>query len=1162
MKQKEGYFKKHLTLLFLLVALICMFGVLSGSNSVYAEENHLVTTNALGNHSIDYSTYTNKALPDQINANNVLEYVPIELFESRNTTIINGQKYGFVIDTVEDMNNAGNSYLLSTVLFYQIKFDIDSTTNIYAISIQTIEQKSFAFLNDTLQEMESKYNLALGNVEILNSILNQKSSTENQGAFYTLVNPSTKFTYNTGSYDEEVVSLIIDVIAMGIDLLLPVDIIGTVVSGVKTFDNLIDAAENNWQTSMQPNEMLPLPNSKEDQISDNRFGGHLVKMHNIKQQTNQYLTANTEVNYFRIDMQYKDEDNIGFYAYSDIKFDVYRYTQTSEVTKVSSYETECLKEITDKNLETTELKLDSNGGFAYESNTALLPLLNSNTIEFTPKKSGYYYFTNDSEYNCEVIDVNKTAKGYYLTKDILYNIAIAKNNQLMQGSQNEPVIYTQDMFYDGKVSLLPVNISIFQKLSDDVNGSIVENISYKGINNINTNSDFYKIIINDESDINNLELYILDKDLNVLNSGFILDNQIISNTIFEEGKQYIIVCVNNGSEMAGCLTKESEKDYSNMYNVATKAYYCLNPKYNNIYTVGGRYSSLVDKYNNIIEPLNGNQYFLYKDSKYYIYVDNIQNPTCNLSINGQYITDAFPGNTYNNNTSLDKVYAFYVKLPCVYKFLNATICDVYNNNSMIYSGVNECYLEAGNLYYFVALDNSEFGFDIVCDEITLNESKSLDFVHNSIAFKYESVNKRVVLRDSNSYQVYDANFNLITEDHGYFLEEGTYYFVIQSGNSQSCKLEEYLQEVGLRFFDGDEEVLVENNQIYYYGGKYTLPTIEKMGYDFNGWLLEGVLITNSNGQMYSKILQDTMDLQASWTVQSVIMEILMEDNSIKWWTGTTIVDNEPEPILFHGELFEQLINLKQNFTSLENGKKDGHVLRTFNIERLEDNKYRFIPVWEREKYYVSFYFQGERYTKEHIVTYGDIITEDTFNAEIYDLQTEAYKVVGWKLAINTDILIDVSIGAIIPDLTPTIGSEFDYACGGNELNCTFVTLEAEYTKREYDIIIGKNSYEKYYGDEIIFETPDTYGYEDYLGCNVYYEGGNYKFYIGDSFIVSGNISFTLKTEQVLVAIKYTNLAQEKDVIAPFATQEQRYLNAAPTALSTPSHRRYDLTSGH
>ncbi len=1119
--------KTNFLLFFILILFILLFSISQiNINTVSAEQDN----------SVSYEC-TKNDLPNDINPSNITNYVPEELLTVVGTNVYVGEKYGFVINCTKLINT-----YFPQILFFKTEYEYEELTSCLKIRLKTIKEVKYSYYSDSIKEVDITEHLAIGNIEFKSTIVDSEYSDNEVGAFITSAGYNSVATYNTGAFDKEEIEVVQDMLFdCAVDTaLIPVkaipvagDMLGEVIElgidGVINLNSLIEAAKENWQTTQNINNIVYFPNSKDKQL--NHYNGKLNKevTTSIKYKNIEYLACSvSNDNYAEMVYTLDNEDDIGYYLLNKISFSVYSYEQITNAHYIC--DAVCSQLFDDGH---APLKIDSfsldNDAFNYDLHTNLVPYVNGVINTFTPSDSGYYDLYSDSRYDVVFEGVTKTDRGYYLYANQLYDIIING----VSGEEYHRSFVSSD-FVNNDYEMIGLKISTIKSLRDDNAVFGLDNgIYYKTINNELSLADIYKLSLYNDTSVDDIELFICDENLNILNKSSYSDNELYVNYPLVDNKNYYLFLYSTTNSGSVSLSNIGEGDYNNPIITTSKGslYYPLDVLYTEFYSIFGNVSSVRNEKNNTVNDIDS-QYYMEKNRKYYIEEDSSILSAITITIDNSYIVRANYDENYTVSTIYDSIFDYSVLMPGIYCFGENTICDVYCDNVLVYDNVSSCHLEMENEYRFVIIEGDYFVIQVLCDTIQLQTIYNYSADEGIVLYEINinDVSRIDVISDEQddiAVSVYDSSQNVISKEHGYLLVPGVYYICLFSDVDVAFTVDYYLQSVNISLFDRDDEIssLIENDS-FYYGYYITLPILSRDGYDFDGWsLLNGTKFANSLGESVMPLVYDSLILKADWSVSFITVEIVIDGDNSKFWTGSEIVDSKPAASQI--EVMERLLELEEEISNHNYGKKEGNYLK-LKPYIIEGNNYKFELDWIEEKYLVTFDYDNADHTEKStkVVTYNEPINGNTFGIDIWR-ELEGYNLIGWKTDVKSNDLVYLTKGQPLPDLTPLIGTKGNTG-SGEEKYCE-VTLYASLSPKTYSVKVkGKTVATVTYGDSYKFLHPKEYGYasNDYLGYNIAYvhndpQGNKISSYVnGEICNIRYDIDITLEKNQIMVAISY------------------------------------------
>ncbi len=1099
---------KRKTITFSLMAITLMFTIVMSflfgttytaecSEIQNSDDVGIVTTSA--NTYEDFSSYTDKELPETIDKSNIMNFVPVSKFNKNGTTIYNGRNYGFVI-----YSNAGTNHVLLFKEMYTPHEDGDG----YEITLKVVYENSFfKGAGNSLIYAGSPYHIALSDIKfdnvILDSDINNSIVYENYnsnfdtGPYYTQVRYENQFSYYDGRLAGDtalaVISAAADVYGFIADKLdskghkLVADGIGatcTIISdGLLLYDIL--QTDNYWVERSTFDTDIDFPLTRQGQLE--KYGSLKKDVRiDVQADKNEYLSGDNGGGFARAIYRVMNENRKNYCINNRISFEICRYNGAQR-HKVDDGSIESVYSVTGTDCDSYGEISEENDAFKYSYYQRITPMVNFNAFTFNPKEVGKYSIYVPSSYYLTVDGIAQSSN----VVDIDANgckIGMAPRLDINIGDMVYSRLLPQD-FYNGKVAFTNISIQKHQQM-ELYETTQVEDLAYIVERSNKTHNDLYSLYVGNKVDL--VDLYITDEDLNVLAKATKEYDTLIVNFPMKANNVYGIVCVNRSGETLDLFfNKETnimtvEKYlFPNHYGL----YYSFKPKYNQFYNIMG--AALYDEDMNLY-PSEGA--FLQTNQTYYLYSLVEENVAINLSEKTAFAYNKF-GEEIATENIFNEMFRFTAIITASYCFADGTY-DVYKDNTLIAENVSWCDLYKDSTYLFI---KRQLGGKIK----VYIDGETLQYGDNNVVSSYLSVyvlNLEEMIRlditsiGRGDIEVYDAALNKVELDHGYLLKAGRHYIILSVPGNSIITVKEYLQEVNITFYVDGNIYNDATGTKYYYGKKAMLPVPIKDRYDFNGWRISNteILITDNNGIMSDELLVDEITLVADWTLRSAVMEINFDDGTSKWWTGDCIVSQNPGNLQIEGTMIQVLVNMKDNFIQLEEGKKQGYFLSTFDHVKISSegnvDYYKFTPVWEIEKYYIEFILPyGGIISSSRAVYYGEEITNTLFPSEAFkfDKNQELYSLVGWRLS-KTSSIIKFTLGSSIIDLTPGYGSEFNHPSKGyGKDDSTLIRLSAELEYVDYNVIINSKSY-KVGQDGYSVGTLGSYGYTEskFYGHNV------------------------------------------------------------------------------
>lgn len=1156
-----------ITLLLIAIALLCTV-ILSSVQTVNAEETEqLPISETLITHdgvTSDLSRFNTVKLPDNlladdslINGDNIGNYVPVEFFNKKDKTItFFGSKYGFVLDV--------HPWINRVLLFKITNASEFEDTSGYTHRIQVVYRKSFEKTIFGIHSVLDPEEIVLGMPELTSVIIDGFGMTDNvsgdfnadvTGSYFVEANyHGAVSAFKKGDPNPPLANAAVSVASECPDLLVKAIGEATAVTkfASKAFlvTNVITTAMDileGFSYTLVPNpdnsSRVAFPMTESAQI--NQYD-HLVKSTRIG--TNEQRKMMKEGDYVEINVRINNPDYEPYYLFNHLSIPVYKITTAfgtpKEVAKIGG---QALYNMGQNIVSSEELRSTSDG-FALSEGLNMVPLISGNVMTFKPEKSGFYGVSQPEGYTVTILKSQKNQEGlYYLTGGENYNITMCKNGLTPDSVKTEQRAFTTSDF-GTDCSFAGIYIWKDQDLPLDEYCSVSPGLSYCKYSTAHESNPLFTVT--SQGSLDGIDLYILDEKLNICATAVNVNNKLYVNYPMEADKDYYLVCDNSKNSSATIQVSEGDNLYvGDALNVAAPLYYRYDVKYTQWYNIQGNPVSIKDVYGNV-PNLDSNGYYLQKDINYYLLSDRASSGR-DLSVS---ISEAFRtpvnimGELLNCSGGYNAVFVHTARADARYT-LSGGKYDVYENGVLVASDTDKVLMYAANNYMFVKLDTSEGTFSLTPDAKTLIYGKSSTFNAQKYAVYSFALSEKTrigfSISPANVCTLYDDNMYRIEADHGYLLDPGTYYVVVQNQGNYNVLVSEYLQEVPITLIVDGKVYKDNSGQTYYYGKPFALPVPTKERYDFNGWICNGVFYTDAQGVSIGDLLADSLVLEASWTLRAIIMEVNFENKTSKWWTGEVLVDNEPQGVYIEGDLIDQLINLKSAYVALPEGKKQGNFLKTLTYSKTgtegSTDYYEFEPVWQIEKYYVEFippYPITGPVAPAAVVTYGQSVAEGTLPDIAYGLENrELYYLTGWQLPNQS--IINFAVDKNIEDLTPGIGSEYNYDLDNDGTpDCTSVRLISVTEYVVYNVQINGSTYQVGNEGYKIADDISAYGYDknSLKGYNVLFKisrnNKNLTYTLGSvisksdltGFWAEGDkivtISLTLDKKMVTVYITY------------------------------------------
>ena len=1017
----------------------------------------------------DYSRYTDKELPSDIDKDNIAEYVPVDKFNTNGTTVYSGRNYGFVIHS-----DTGTNHVL---LFKEIYTPHDDGDG-YEVTLKVVYENSFFKSGNNILYAVSPYHISLTNIKFSNFIYDADMNNniayqgydreKDTGAYFTQVRYENQFSYydNRLAFDTtlSVCSFVADVLdciptpATAIAGGIINYVTSTISNGLLTYDIL--STDKLWAVNSKFDTDIDLPLSRRGQIE--KYGSLTKSMSiDVQADSQEYLSYDNGGGFARAIFRVMNDNNKDYYIGNQISFNISRYNG-AEHHNVDSATIESVYSVTGTDCNQYSHVTENDGNIEFESYQRFSPMAKTNLFNFIPGEEGNYSIMVPPSYYLTVDGVAQLDNWVHVGEDGC-KIGIASSLGMKMGDKVYSRLLPQD-FYNGEIAFANLLILKEQKLNIN-EPTQVGQLTYKIESSNLTHNDLYTLDAGENADY--LDLYITDEDLNVVAKAVKKDGKLYVNYPMKANKLYSVICVNrSGETLDVTVVKESGLDIGfemllqeNIpYADIEGLYYSFKPRYTHFYDIYN--GQLYDE--NMYELLT-DDVFLQSSETYFVWHNNQGN--FGWGISTQHLYPYFElGETYYSENNFNEMIYFMPQMTALYQFDGGTY-DVMSEEGFI-TDVTSCVLQKDKIH---ALFKRQIGgyvrIYLDSEELSLGENSieatSPYSVYTISVEEYSRLD--VTIDKSNDLFIYDEVFNKYVYDHGYALYPGNYYVIVKDSGAYNITIGEYIQEIEVTFLVDGEVYEDTSGAKYYYGKIATMPVPTKDGYDFNGWINDGKYITDSNGVTYGGLLADYLVLDADWTIRSVIMEINLGDDTAKlYWTGKGF-SSKNQIAKFEGTVFNQLINMKSEFVKLDSGKKDGYFLSTFHYEKVSSitnvDYYEFTPVWEVERYFIEFILPNAQiYTSTRAVQYLEEITQRVFPAQAFDYMDARCYLEGWKTSDNSD-KIEFALGNSLIDLTPNYGSEYNYDSTGDGINdCTLVRLTPSLGYVTYCIVINNKRY--------------------------------------------------------------------------------------------------------
>ena len=1136
---KQNARTKTLTVILLTVALLLACSLFCFTPVTIAEtegDTAIVSSSAKD----DYSEYTNNELPETINADNILQLVPAELFDSGELHVYCGSKYGFIIYSIGDINY---------VLLFIVNVSSESSTETYSCSLSIYYEGAFTY--SAAYGAESVYSdrhLMLSNISLTETIVDISpnnilspyyNQNTNDGAFFiSCWQGDTQSTY----YDIES----LQELAGGFGQSLVISALNYYVPGLGTaFDmilkisSVINAADYVWQKTISKDTSEQYPASAQEQLESEITNHTLMKAvaFGNKEKVVDVLSyegdgGTQQGDYVEFCTRTTNPNDIAYYLATAFNFDIGLYSTFGHGSDLGNYTASGAYSVKNGTTEYTEMTGNEIDGFDVNEKPFFAPLLKGKSFTFTPDSTGKYSLSAPDGYVCRLrnssgAEVEPSYDGnYMLTAGQTYSVGIcAYDEEVDWNAVSDDNYYADGEFIGEEAAFASVQVRRVQELpfaeDSTASGTVQNGISYARSTD-GENNDLFKI---SASDVASLSVYITDEELNILSKGIAAEDGKSIYVNYPLTDKYYIIVVNSGSPIEVTVADTGELVLSErQYTFATGEglYYKVRLDHTQYYDVAGECDGVYSA-GGVKENGNNGTYWLSQGDYYLLSNDATQisiyyDPASMAEISAP---DTVYTYTDNNADAIFRLFCDYI----VPVQLSAP-CDVYCNKELIAKNATIVLLEGGdttNIYDFVVTDGStSFSFTPYATEIEYNSIITVNGAETFAAYKFVLSDTTRIFADSQQnlvYCIYDEALNKINEDHGYLLEEGVYYIVVENGGNYSFEVKEKLIPIDITFVVDGSETEDVTGAVYYYGKMAELPVPQKDHYDFAGWQLpDGTMLTDSQGATLQPIYYDQVTLTAQWVVRKVELQVNMAEGSALWWTGNEFSETKVT-VDFQTALFNDLVNLYNSYISLPEGNKPGHYFTQFTTEYISSegnvDTYEFIPVWQVESYDIQFVFANGDMLSYDDIAYGTEISDSLFDSSVFDPEKRGYVFVNWRY--GEDSYYDMGKGDRVPDFTPDVGVT----------DTIVVTLVAQFSLEEYTIFVNGQQIKVSCEDSYKIKTLTEYGISSssYNGKNIYYirSDNNATYYEGGVVEdVYSDISLSLKEQYASVNITYAD----------------------------------------
>lgn len=1107
-----------ITILVLMTVLIGMLLCLGDAKIVTAEAQTATSKYIMefGGVEVDMSQYAYQDISssDVITENNIDEYVPTEWFNAENGSIgYVGRNYGFLLE----VDGGRNRVLLFTIDYINNFVDDSSLT----ISISVVYQDAFSKTIFGIQDIAGVETLVLGVPKLSSAIIdagenvniNEENVTMQNGVFFQEANYDGNVTLiESGNVEEAIQSTKIKTsittaanalgkIAQMAQLVSSASVIGAPVSAALTVANIIGEMTYEEIPNLNNHGEVVLPGTHEGQI---QTYGNLIKGIQITKtsESAEYLTVGDNV---QIRLRTGNPEDIRYYVMNQLDFTGYKYSLFGEPKTVTTFSSTSVFNMSYDEVNFTDLSwndetLEKSSGFN------IVPLVNGRAMQFIPKETGYYGLSKLANYEIGINGLEKSDNDmYYLQAGNPYEITIDTGGSLPGGlDSNELFLYTD--FINGEMDFVPLYVWRDQDVSFD-DTVLQSGLTYMPIINDEEGNNVYSI---STANTANVEMYITDDEFNILAQGQKTDGKVVVNYPMLADEKYYLVCENKTSDaISMTLANEGDLTIGDTDYEGVPMYYRFDVPYTQTYCVYGDcrgwYTVSGQKITN-----SGSVMFFQQGETYYL-LSAGEESGVSLDIEFNAISAVDINDEYLCKADEHAVFSFVPDVTMRYIFSGGG-CDIYDDDGMMAAECDGAVLEEGQAYTIVKTDTGGT-FSIVPDATALEYGESLNAVDAAAGTAYsfildEETRINVELSNASGFEIYNVALNPIQKDHGYLLEQGKYYIVVNEGGSYTIEVNEYLQPVTINLVVDGQPYNEASGQTYYYGKPFKLPTPQKDRYDFGGWKDGDTIVTDEDGNSFSAIYEDEITLTAHWVLRGLVMEIDMGNGDAKWWTGDSIEDAQPDAVYLEDDFIRLLIDLKDDYVAMPDGSgnKEGHFLSTFTYEKESSvgnvDYYVFEPVWVTETYALSFVLDGGY--KDVYVTFGETLDDEYWDAQFFDYKCNLWYADGWNYTFNSvGYTLDVNAGMTIPDLTPGEGTtRADISFTPNQREVEYAVEINGVTYKLNSIPDGIDDEMVQYGDKFLLlgDSLSDYGMNEsaYKGRLVYLtDNENNIFYFGN-----------------------------------------------------------------
>lgn len=1103
-KEKFIFCGKIVVLMLLLIIVISAFYFAQNTSAEQLYNSELLSDNdaylQTSSSNNDFSRFEKLSLPEdisQIKASTIHQYVPTELFNTTGTTVFCGLHYGFVLDVSARVNR---------VLLFTIDYIKHIDNDGYKVEIKTVYEKAFSKTAFGINDIASPYKLAIGNFAMTNLIIDSQSTngqnefSPKEGVFLTQATYGGNYSnIEVDSVDDvgEAVLLEVDINLMDLayQTLLGVGKNFAVASTVITAMEIIEGCIPKLDGIDNESNNINFPLTAEGQLNSEQTGRSLVKSCNIKTRLEKQgwvLAYNPNAtNNLYFDFRVNNPDDIRYYLYNAISMQAYRYGVMKDLECISNEPivSETVFNSVKNIVNCKELKKDGEN-YTFTNGLNFIPMVEGNSLVFTPNETGWYGVSRISNYeifvkdNSTNTDIECQHQLYFLENGREYKIGVGES-----GTDNIDDVFLGSDFLSNSVAFANIGVWKAQSFGIGEDISISQGLSYTVIDNT-SNNDLFELETFGE-DVSNVELYIIDSNMNVLAKGSKSGNKIACNYLYREGEIYYLVVENNSQQEVNCRINNKGilyVDDAEIMQSENGLYYRYDARYTQFFTVIGNFNFICNSDRTHLDPTNGRDYLFNSDKSYYFYSNDISSIQIGFSNWCKEVINI--GNQYNDSNFYNSVYSFIAPVTAEYVLSGGTY-DIYDENGTLYPSKDIFYFEQYKNYLLVKLQNGGVSYIEPNAQIIVSDQNIsvVDTSENAIFKIVIEIDCRLTISSQQllDYSIYNNALYEIQEDHGYFLTRGEYYVLIQSVGTYEFMICEYLKPITIVFYVNNQLFEDASENIYYYGKTAILPIPIIEGEDFDGWLCNGKKITNASGESYTPLMEDELILYADMIIRQLVMEINLDDMQAKWWTGDTLSDSLTAVEGKQGDIVGLLIDLKEDYYDCEGGKREGYFIDTFSYECISRENhtdyYVLEAIWAIETYRINF-IVGKQVEFCIQMEYNQDVDKSEMAPFVLYYNDGKYYSKSWK-NIDEDIF-DFNVMSKLPDMTPS-------QCTGSDAGDVYdIFLFMNQQNVNYNIYIDNIKVANICGDQnYSIKSLQSYGKtpSNYYGYNIRY---NYK----------------------------------------------------------------------